>query len=297
MINFKTIELEDKDWIVAILKEAVISGCHANFGNLFAWRDINKTMVAKEDNFLLAKQNIGNINDAYLYPMGKGDIKPVIEKVMSIEQNNLIFAGLSPEEAKELEGLFPGKFTIEESRDDFDYIYLIEKLYTLKGKKLHRKRNHINGFKRNNPVWSFEIITEENMQECIDMNVKWCIDVGCEDDESLLDENCATKYFFKYFKELGLDGGLLRIGNKVVGYTMGEVLSNDTYVIHIEKAFKDIQGAYPMINQQFATWVKEQYPHLEYINREEDMGLEGLRKAKLSYYPDRMAEKYRAKLK
>lgn len=297
MINFKKIELEDKDWIVEILKKAVISGCHANFGNLFAWRDINKTVVAELNGFLLAKQNIGNINDAYLYPMGKGDIKPLIEKIIDMDPNKLIFAGLSPVEAEELEGLFPGKFTIEEARNDFDYMYLLEKMVTLKGKKLHRKRNHINGFKKNNPVWSFEVITEDNMDECIEMNKKWCLDVGCEDDESLLDENCATKYFFKYFKELGLEGGLIRVEDKVVAYTMGEVLSHDTYVIHIEKAFKDIQGAYPMINQQFISWIQEQYPHLVYVNREEDMGLEGLRKAKLSYYPDKMAEKYRAKLK
>ncbi|MDD4046731.1 MAG: phosphatidylglycerol lysyltransferase domain-containing protein [Tissierellia bacterium] len=297
MFNFKKIELEDKEWIVPILRESVISGCHQNFGNLFAWREINDTKVAKVNDFLVAKQFISNVKDIYLYPMGKGDVKPVIEEIIRSVDKNLIFAGLSPEEANEMDELYPGRFIYDQVRDDYDYIYLLEKMVSLKGKKLHRKRNHLNAFIRNNLVWTFETITEENKAECIEMNKKWCIDIGCKDDKSLMDENCATKYFLKYFNELELQGGLIRVDNEVVAYTIGEVLNTDTYVVHIEKAFKDVQGAYPMINQQFAAWVQEKYPHLIYINREEDMGMEGLRKAKLSYYPDKMAVKYRAVLK
>jgi hypothetical protein len=296
MLNFKKIELEDKEWIIPILKESVITGCHQNFGNLFAWRDINNTRVANINNFLVAKQLV-NGKDVYLYPMGKGDVKPVIEEIIRSADKNLIFAGLSHDEMIELNELYPGKFIYDQVRNDFDYIYLLEKMVSLKGKKLHRKRNHISAFLRNNPVWSFETITEENKAECIEMNKKWCIESGCKDDESLMDENCATKYFFKYYDELELEGGLIRVEDKIVAYTIGEVLNNDTYVLHIEKAFKDVQGAYPMINQRFASWIKDKYPHLIYINREEDMGSEGLRKAKLSYYPDKMAVKYRAVLK
>lgn len=297
MLNFKKIELEDKEWIIPILRESVISGCHQNFGNLFAWREINDTKVAKVNDFLVAKQFISNVKDIYLYPMGKGDVKPVIEEIIRSVDKNLIFAGLSPEEANELDELYPGRFIYDQVRDDYDYIYLLEKMVSLKGKKLHRKRNHVNAFIRNNLVWTFETITEENKAECIEMNKKWCIDIGCKDDKSLMDENCATKYFLKYFNELELQGGLIRVEDEVVAYTIGEVLNSDTYVLHIEKAFKDVQGAYPIINQQFAAWVQEKYPHLIYINREEDMGAEGLRKAKLSYYPDKMAVKYRAVLK
>ncbi len=297
MLNFKKIELEDKEWIIPILKETVISGCHQNFGNLFAWRDINDTNVAKVNDFLVAKQLICDVKDIYFYPMGKGDVKPIIEEIIRSVDQKLVFAGLSYEEINELNELYPGQFTFKEIRNDFDYVYLLEKLVTLKGKKLHRKRNHVNAFIRNNPVWSFETITEENKAECIEMNKKWCIESGCKDDDSLMDEYCATKYFLKYYNELELEGGLIRVDNEVVAYTIGEVLNTDTYVIHIEKAFKDVQGAYPMINQQFATWIKDKYPHLIYVNREEDMGEEGLRKAKLSYYPDKMAVKYRAVLK
>lgn len=298
MLNLRKIELEDRQWINPILKEHDISGCHENFGNLFAWREINNTKVAKVNEFLVVKQEISDLKDVYLYPMGKGNVKPIIEEIInSADSDRLLIAGLSREQVNELNELFPGKFIFKEAKMDFDYIYYIEKLVTLKGKKLHRKRNHINIFNRNYPDWSFETISEENKAECIEMNKKWCIESGCADDESLMDENCATKYFFKYFKELELEGGLIRAGGEVVAYTIGEVLSSDTYVIHIEKAFKDVQGAYPMINQQFAAWVQDKHPDLIYINREEDMGVEGLRKAKLSYYPDKMAVKYRARLK
>ena len=202
MFNFKKIELEDKEWIVPILRESVISGCHQNFGNLFAWREINDTKVAKVNDFLVAKQFIGNVKDIYLYPMGKGDVKPVIEEIIRSVDKNLIFAGLSPEEANEMDELYPGRFIYDQVRDDYDYIYLLEKIVSLKGKKLHRKRNHLNAFIRNNLVWTFETISEENKAECIEMNKKWCIDIGCKDDKSLMDENCATKYFLKYFNEL-----------------------------------------------------------------------------------------------
>lgn len=299
MINFNKITIEDKEWIVPLLKESDFSGCHQNFGNLFAWSEVNNVYVAKVNDFLVVKETISEAKDAYLYPAGKGNIKPVIEEMIqdSIDNNNkFIFLGLSLENMDELSELFPGKFAFEEVRSDFDYVYLLDKMVSLKGKKLHGKRNHINSFKKNNPVWSFEPMTQEKLAECWEMNKEWCIETGCKDDESLLNENCATKIFFKNFTDIGLDGGIIRVDDKVVAFTLGEVLNSETYVIHIEKAFKSIQGAYPMINREFAEWVQNKYSNLIYVNREEDMGLEGLRKAKLSYYPDKMEDKYRAVL-
>jgi hypothetical protein len=112
----------------------------------------------------------------------------------------------------------------------------------------------------------------------------------------LAQEYCATQQYFKHFNELKIDGGLLRLDGKVIAFTMGEVLNSDTYVTHLEKAFKEIQGAYPMINREFAEFIQNKYPHLVYINREEDVDDEGLRKAKLSYYPYKMEIKLRASM-
>ncbi len=299
MIDFKKISIEDKQWINPLLKASDYSGCHHNFGNLIAWADVNKTYVAKVNDYLVVKAEMGNGEKGYFYPAGSGDKKSVIEELISDASSNnqkLIFLGLSPENKEELNNLFLDKFIFEEYRDEFDYVYLLEKLVSLSGKKLHSKRNHINVFKKNNE-WSFETITAEKLKECWEMNEKWCIEQDCKEDESLTAENCATKLFFKHFNEIGLDGGIIRVDGNIVAYTLGERLNSDTYVIHIEKAYKSIQGAYPMINREFAAWINEQYPDIVYINREEDMGLEGLRKAKLSYYPVKMEEKFRAYLK
>lgn len=298
MMNFKKITLNDKEWITSLLKASDFSACHQNFGNLFAWACIHHTQVARVYDYLVVKGDSENDNKGYFYPAGKGDIKPIImEMVQDAAENNhpFIFLGLSPQNIKELNMLFAEKFIYQEARNDFDYVYLLEKMVTLKGKKLHSKRNHINNFKQNNQ-WAFEQITTDNLNECWEMNEKWCIDQNCKENESLSEENCATKVYFKYFTELGIEGGLIRVDGIIVAYSLGEKLNSDTYVIHIEKAVKDVQGAYTMINREFAALVKEKYPDLIYVNREEDMGLEGLRKSKMSYYPDKMEEKYKAYL-
>ncbi|HHZ02109.1 MAG TPA: DUF2156 domain-containing protein [Tissierellia bacterium] len=299
MINFKKVTLDDKEWINEKLKESNFPGCHQNFGNMFSWSSIYNTHVAQINDFLVVRETV-NEEDVFFYPAGKGDRKPVIEEIIKYSEDNgnrCIITGLTLEDMEELNQMFPEKFVYEELRDAFDYVYLLEKMVTLKGKKLHRKRNHINAFKKNITNWTFETITQDNLEECWEMNKKWCIETGCKDDIELNNENCATKMFLLHFSELDLDGGLIRVDGEVVAYTLGEVLNSDTYVIHIEKAFRDIQGAYPMINREFAEWIQKTYPHIVYINREEDMGMDGLRKAKQSYYPIKMIEKYRAILK
>jgi hypothetical protein len=205
--------------------------------------------------------------------------------------HEFILFGLSPENIAVLNNLFPGSFEYRENRDNFDYIYLLEKLVTLSGKKLQAKRNHINRFKANNN-WGFEPLSAENLAECWEMNIEWCKIHGCNEDQHLANEDCAVRRCFKYFTELGLEGGLLRSEGRVIAYTMGEKLNSDTYDVHIEKAFGEIQGAYQMINREFAALIQDNHPDLTYVNREEDTGSEGLRKAKLSYHPDKMEEKY-----
>ncbi|NLL69744.1 MAG: DUF2156 domain-containing protein [Epulopiscium sp.] len=296
MINFKTIEIEDKKWIDPLLVASDLSGCHQNFGNLFAWSKVHKTRVAKINDYLVVKGGTEINKQGYFYPAGSGTIQPVIEEMIQDAADcghDFILNGISPENMEALDILFPGQFSYEEVRDAFDYVYLLDKMVSLSGKKLHRKRNHINQFKKNHQ-WSFEPITLENLQECWEMNEAWCKEMGCSDDNGLKQENCATRQYFKYFSQLKMEGGLLRSGGQVIAYTMGEILNSDTYVIHLEKAFRDIQGAYPMINREFAAWIKDRYPHIVYVNREEDVGDEGLRKAKQSYYPDKMEEKYTA---
>lgn len=297
MIEFKKIQLEDKIWMKPLISDSNMGGCHQNFTNIFAWSKVNKKRVARMNDYLVVKVNVGSHKPFYFYPAGMGDIKPVIEAMKQDAANcehEFILDGLSPENIAELDQLFPKSFKYKRIRDNFDYVYLLEKMVSLSGKKLSAKRNHINNFKRNNE-WSFERITTENLDECWQMNKQWCIDNDCNGSDELASEACAVRACFDNFVELELEGGLIRAGGKIIAYTMGEILNSDTYVIHVEKAYGEIQGSYAMINREFAEATKERHPHLIYVNREEDVGDKGLRRAKKSYYPEKMEEKHMAK--
>lgn len=296
MITFKKIELKDKAWMHPLIAAADMRACHQNFTNMYAWSGLYHYQVARVNDYLVVKGKIES-GEYYLYPVGKGDIKPIIEALKQDAQDNghaLRILGISPENRDELHNLFPNDFQHEYMRDSSDYVYYLDKLVNLKGNKLHSKRNHINFFKKNNASWSFQLITSDNLEECREMNKVWCEQHDCNDDLFLYSEDCAVRRCFDNYFELKLEGGLLRVDGKVAAFTMGEKLNSDTYVIHIEKAFGDIRGAYQMINREFAAYVREIYPQLIYVNREEDMGYDGLRKAKLSYHPDRMEDKYAA---
>lgn len=295
MITFKEVELSDREWINHRLEQAQYKSCDFSFVNNYIWRYSNHIEFADVNGFYCLKSGLDE-GQCYTYPVGEGDIKPVIEALMEdAKERNIPFRlrGILENEVSKVEELFPGLFHIEASRDESDYVYKTERLTTLAGKKLHGKRNHIARFK-DNPDWQYEDITRENIEECKVMNKKWCALYDCDEDKNLQLEACAVALAFKNFFELNLVGGLIRREGEVIAYTIGEPLTDDTFVVHIEKAFPDIQGAYPMINQQF---VIHNCQDFEYVNREEDMGEEGLRKAKLSYYPDLLIEKYTAVLK
>lgn len=293
IIRFKKVELKDGAWIKPLIEKADPEGSHINFTNLFLWLEVFKYGVAQIDNYLIVKAQKGE-EPCYFYPQGTGDLKSMLELMRedaALAGYPFNLAGISPENIEELNSLYPGKFTPKPMRDSFDYVYLLEKMVSLSGKKLHAKRNHINRFKEDNN-WEFELITKDNFHEMREMNTIWCQIYGVDQNGEFNDECCAVTRALNHYDELGLEGGLIRSDGRVIAYTMGERLNSNTYIIHVEKAFGEIRGAYQMINREFAEWVQKKYPHLVYINREEDMGFGGLRKAKLSYYPIKMAEKY-----
>ncbi|MDR2585019.1 MAG: phosphatidylglycerol lysyltransferase domain-containing protein, partial [Prevotellaceae bacterium] len=173
-------------------------------------------------------------------------------------------------------------------RDSWDYIYKVDDLSTLQGKRYQSKRNHIARFTEL-PDWRYEPIGGANITECIEMNSAWCHLMGCTENKSLHMETCAAEMGLQNFDALGLDGALLRLSGKVVAYTLGEPINSDTFIVHVEKAFPDIRGAYPTINREF---MRNLGTGFVYVNREDDVGDEGLRRAKESYHPVFMEEKY-----
>ncbi len=289
-IQFKRPELEDRELIHSYFVKYPSRSCERTFANCYLWSRHYKVMFAVIENALVFKSEDEGL--AFTCPIGEpDDVKRALDflKAYTVEKKvPFILYNVTQSQFSQLEEWYPGRFEIEYDRDSADYMYESEKLATLSGKKLHAKRNHINKFKATFEDWKYEKLMPENAEECFQMALKWRKENGCDEDEEKNAEMCVTLNSLRLQKELELTGGLLRVNGEVVAFTIGEPVSEDTFVVHIEKAFADIQGAYPMINQQF---VEHECMNYKYVNREEDMGAEGLRKAKLSYHPAFLEEK------
>lgn len=288
--EFKRPELEDKELISSYFAKAPGRSCERTFVNVYLWSRHYKVKFAVIEDALVFRDEGDGF--AFSYPAGKDEaVKKALEALMEYcRERKCPFRlyNVTEEHFAQLCGWFPDRFQIRYDRDAADYVYETEKLATLAGKKLHGKRNHINKFKALYPDWSYESLNDDNVEECFQMALKWRNQNGCDDDAEKNAEMCVTLNSLRLYKELGLRGGVLKIGEKIAAFSVGEPLCSDTFVVHIEKAFPDIEGAYPMINQQF---VLHECMDYTYVNREEDTGVEGLRKAKLSYRPVFMVEK------
>lgn len=295
MLQFKRPDIADKPAADAILYQPGVRSCDYSFGNLFIWRKYFETSIAFNGGFLFVRAAM-NGRQAYLFPAGEGDEKSALQKVFADAERLGVdpgFSGLTAEMKDKLEAYFPGKFVFRAVRDNYDYVYRADDLIRLFGKKYHSKRNHVTRFKSSGE-WSYEEVTPENLPECRAMNDEWCRQNGCTEDSAKKAEYCAVRQAFDHFTALHFEGGLLRLDGKVVAFSMGEPIGPDTYAVHIEKAFGEVEGAYQAVNQEFAA---RHCAGFSYINREDDVGMEGLRKAKLSYYPAVLLEKYDAFLK
>lgn len=287
-INFKKVELEDKELFDSFIKQQSSRNCSISFANMYLWQKHYQVECSIVENMIVFK-SIGE-NPVFSYPIGGSDVKKSIDTVMQYcKENNFEFKmyGLSENQFSVIQELYPDEFQIEYNRDDANYVYETEKLIQLSGKKYHGKKNHINKFISLFEDWKYEDITDDNVDECIDMALEWRKENLCDDDDMKAAEFCVTLNALKKIKELKLIGGLIRVNEKVVAITIGEPLTEDTFVVHIEKAFADVQGAYTIINREFLAHNAANYT---YVNREEDTGVEGLRKAKLSYKPIFMVE-------
>ncbi len=291
MLSFRSVEITDKDSIQPFFDRAQFQGSEYCFGNFYCWKKIYDHKWAVQDGFLFLQSAFET--PSFLYPLGEGDIEKALHSLLKYTHEQgfpLMFHSVPAVKKDELEKLMPGLFHVEEQRDFFDYIYNAEDLMSLKGKKLHAKRNFVNRFMLQNPDWSFEELTADNMDECRRMSAAWCAENDCLHDLEKNSEMCAVRRALDHFDELGYVGGLLRAGGEVVAFSFGEKLTDDTMIVHVEKAMSKASGAYQMINREFAKRFAGGY---RYISREDDAGVEGLRKAKLSYQPAYLWTKYK----
>lgn len=293
MIDFQRFDLSQKEKYNQFLMNCGERGCEYSFANLNLW---GRQRAAFVEGYLVLFSQFER-RSVYPFPVGKGDIKPVLDAIIHDARARGIvcrLTGLTAADCMLLEELYPGQFRLHPDRNGCDYIYDIHDLADLKGRKFQKKRNHLNKFRENHPEHRVLPITPELLPRVQEMVQLW-YDQHAENDDYHL-ERQAMRRAFANMEELGLEGLVLEENGRILAMTMGSRLSQVTFDIHFEKALEEVDGAYPAINQAFAAYLREKYPDLLYLDREDDMGLPGLRKAKLSYNPHHLVTKFWARL-
>lgn len=335
MLCFKEFSIEDKVWMDELFAYSDSMATDFCFTTLFLWRHTYEITICRYKDALLAR-SVTDGEPYYMFPQGRvtdSILCEVMELLSADARDNfgaelMLFSVL--DSSKEwLERVMPNIFSFERERDTDDYIYKAIDLLTLRGKRLQSKRNHLARFIEL-PNWSFEPITSANLAECIVMNSEWCeqylysadgslqnrlphsgsVESGSEEDCSKQEEALYTKECLERFSELKLLGGLLRLDGRVIAFSIGEILNSNTFIVHIEKAFATIRGAYPAISREFLRSVTAEpieyiLPNgdanleittsqigFEYVSREDDAGDENLRRAKMQYNPLFLLEKW-----
>lgn len=293
VIALNEIRIEDKALFDRYLRQRIHENSEFTFTNLFIWRYAYRFLYAVIEDYLCLLGHFRGKMPLLFPPIGGGDsmFVNVMERLADHFTNSgtpFVMKAVTEHQKELLEAAMPGSFLFKDDRNNYDYVYNTHDLIKLQGKKYHQKRNHINRFKASYS-YSLETIGRDNIVECNETAQRW-VDHRIE-DEGIQEERRAILELFENFEALGVFGAALRIGGTIQAFALAERLNEDTAVIHIEKANTEYHGSYTAINQMFA----EQYLQgFAYINREEDMGLPGLRKAKESYYPCKMIVKYTA---
>ena len=290
MLEFKEVELEDRGIIQKYLAQERFFISDVSFVNLFLWRKARKIAYAIVCDCLLIQTTYAGENPFYFFPIGAGDKKRVVELLLE-QDSALEFHSLELAWVEFLREHFGGVFDFELNRDRSDYVYDVQELISLSGRKYHKKKNHLNKFLQTYPQFVFERISVENSAEVLGVWGEW---FGMIEAPSvgLVNENLGIVEVLGAWGELPIEGGLVRVDGRIVAFSFGEVMSSEMAVIHIEKADSSVAGAYQIINQQLLANV---FSHVKYANREEDLGIEGLRRAKMSYNPVFLVEKYEAR--
>ena len=294
ILVFNRFELKDKPLIDAYFAEHHYEASDNSFATLFMWQDIYGISWAESDGVLYI-QGGGKSDRPFLLPPFAGkDAKFVdgLDKARTwFAENNLEFLlkGVNPIMMERIRALCPDCYEFTPDRDNFEYIYSTESLITLAGKKLRQKKNHLNQFRMQYSNYEYEPITADNIDLCRATATHWA-EVHAED--GVEDELTAINLLFDNWDALKLKGGAIKLFGRVEAFAIGEYLNERMALIHIEKANPDIRGLYQAINNEF---VRHAFADTQFVNREEDMGLPGLRKAKESYNPDHFAEKYDAR--
>lgn len=296
MLEFKRFHPCDGELYGEYFPDGYDRGCEFSFANLYLWGKQNYRI--SEDSLLIMAQ-FGQ-RTVYPFPIGKGDkVRAVREIMRDADARGLVFrmSGISPEAKEMLEREFPSTFRFHTDDGSYDYVYAIDDLAELRGKKYHSKKNHVNRFIEEHEGYAVEEIGEDNLDSVRGFVQEWYRKrLERDPDGDYTMETVALDRAIRHYSELGLIGIALVWDGRIVAITMGNRMTADTVDVNFEKADAEVNGAYAAINYEFARYIREKYPDVRFLDREEDMGIEGLRKAKESYRPYRKVKKYWATL-
>lgn len=292
MLEFKPLTIKDKDLFDKYLKPYIFETCEYSFTNLFIWRKALDIQYALYKDVLIILKSDFEGELHFMQPIGykRENLKEVVNFLIELKsQLELphLFKDVEEWFVEELSSVYgEGKFAISEDRDNFDYIYESKALSSLSGKKLHKKKNHYNYFIKN---YNYEVapITSELIQPCIKSAREWCHKHVCKG--YLLYELRSIEEMLRNSSNLDFIGMVVYVEGKLSAFTIGEKMNENMAIIHIEKADPDIRGLYNFINK---TFIEDHFMEVPYINREQDLGIEGLRQAKLTYVPIKLAKKF-----
>ena len=293
-LHFLPITPDLRERYIRIVADTCRDADHA-FVNLYMWNGIYRQELA----FFELRDSCRAVvcfcdaagQQRYLFPAGRGSLAPVLEAMREKARQRgekLILSAVTEAQLAELNNVLPDAFIATEDRDVADYLYSAEALATLTGNKLHAKRNHINAFTAAHQ-WELVALTPDRFADCRALLAEWGSD---RNDVAAQNERRAVELALNDYEALDLDGALLIADGAPVAFTLGSMITPDTLCVHVEKARPEVQGAYPMINREFVRMMMQKHPLLTTVNREDDMGLENLRRAKMAYRPTQLLTKF-----
>ena len=295
MLEWSIPEAEDEDWINSCIAVSGTMASDASFANIYLLRNKYSTKISRYKDFIIRKYSGKGARCGYTFPLGKGDVAKAlaeIEKDAKECGERLQFAFVTEEQKEVLENAMPARFCYSSDAGYSDYIYLRSELASLSGKAFHKKKNHFSKFVRTYPDYKYYEIGACNIYDAQKVADAWYYEHLQDEDASQLAEYKAIKEALENFEELGLIGGIIYVNDSPCAMTIASKINENTVDVHFEKAVGEyaLNGGYAAINKLFS----EKLDGVTWLNREEDIGIEGLRKAKLSYRPKIMLKKYSA---
>lgn len=293
MLTFNKLTIKDKPIIDKYLEDYKFATSEYSFTTLLVWRKACDIQYTIYEGVLIIKKKDFKGKCHFMQPIGykKENLKELIQKLKEYKKENnmdYLFKDVENSFLEDLKYIYGDTAHIEEDIDNFDYIYSKEKLISLSGKKLHSKKNHYNYFVKNYDYVVKDLSEPGVMEDCIELTYKW-YNENYNGDTFLTYEVEGIREVLNNLDELNLKGMAVYVDDRISTFTVGEIVNNNMAIVHFEKGIKDINGIYAFTNK---TFVERYLNEVDYINREQDLGIEGLRKAKKSYYPIKLEEKY-----